>query len=166
MNPVVQMIRTYWDGRTPREQVLYGVMAVLMAALLLTVAVIQPLQTFHARSQTDYAASMRLYRSIQQDAQTLRELQAGAQTQAGSQQSIRSIVGSLALGEGIAIARMIPADDGSLAVTIERADTAAVMRWLVNLEQRYGIRVVSSTLDRHETGMTQASVVLRRGGGL
>jgi general secretion pathway protein M len=92
-------------------------------------------------------------------------LRAGAQVEVGAQQSIRSIVGSLALGEGIAIARMIPGDDGSLAVTVERADTAAVMRWLVNLEDRYGIRVASSTLDRHETGMTQASVVLRRGGG-
>ncbi len=166
MNPVFQMIRGYWDGRTPREQVLYGLMGLLMAVLVLTLAVIQPLQNIHARSQTDYAASMRLYRSIQQDALTLRELQAGSQAQAGTQQSIRSIVGSLALGEGIAIARMIPGDDGSLAVTIERADTGAVMRWLVNLEQRYGIRVVSSTLDRHETGLTQASVVVRRGGGV
>ena len=166
MNPVFQMIRGYWDGRTPREQVLYGLMGLLMAVLVLTLAVIQPLQNIHARSQTDDAASMRLYRSIQQDALTLRELQAGSQAQAGTQQSIRSIVGSLALGEGIAIARMIPGDDGSLAVTIERADTGAVMRWLVNLEQRYGIRVVSSTLDRHETGLTQASVVVRRGGGV
>lgn len=165
MNPVIQMLRSYWDERSPREQILYAVMGALVAVLLFSVVVLQPLQSFHARSQTDYAASMRLYRSIQQDAQSVRELRAGSQVQAGSQQSIRSIVGSLALGEGIAIARMIPGDDGSLAVTVERADTAAVMRWLVNLEERYGIRVASSTLDRHETGMTQASVVLRRGGG-
>ncbi|MBO6728579.1 MAG: type II secretion system protein M [Maricaulis sp.] len=165
MNPVLQMLQSYWTDRTPREQILYAVMGGLLCVLLLSVAVIQPLQSFHARAQTDYAASMRLYRSIQQDVATVRDLRAGSQVQAGSQQSIRSIVGSLALGEGIAIARMIPGDDGSLAVTVERADTAVVMRWLVNLEERYGIRVASSTLDRHETGMTQASVVLRRGGG-
>ena len=165
MNPILQMIRSYWDGRTSREQVLYAVMGLLLAVLLLTVAVIQPLRAYHERSQTDYVASMRLYRSIQQDAALYRQLQDNAQQQAGSQQSIRSIVGALALGEGIAIARMIPGDDGSLSVNIERADTAAVMRWLVALEERYGIRVLSSTLDRHETGMTQASVVLRRGGG-
>lgn len=50
MNPVLQMLQSYWTDRTPREQILYAVMGGLLCVLLLSVAVIQPLQSFHARA--------------------------------------------------------------------------------------------------------------------
>lgn len=166
MNAVISSINAYWQGRSDREQILIAVMGALLVYVLMHLLIARPLFEFHERSRNDYAASMRLYRSIEADAATYRELSAGtARREATSEQSIRSIVGSLALSNGIAIARLIPGDDGSLTVNIEQAEIDAIMQWLLDLEQRYGIQVASSTMDRLGERNVQANLVLRRGGG-
>jgi general secretion pathway protein M len=165
MNPVISAIQAYWAGRTDREQVLLAIMTVMLVGLIGYLLLARPLFDFHDRARNDYAGSMQLYRAIEADAATYRELAAGASSQAGSEQSLRAIVGSLAIGNQIAIARMIPGDDGSLTVNIERAPTRAVMAWLIDLEERYGVQVMASTMDRDGNEYAQISLVLRRGGG-
>ncbi|MBR9825936.1 MAG: type II secretion system protein M [Alphaproteobacteria bacterium] len=166
MNALFAQLKEYWQGRTDREQILYAVMGVLTAYLLAHFAIIQPLANFHDRSRASYAASMELFRAIEADAISYRELSAGAaQTSTTTQQSMRSIVGSLALTHSISIARLIPGEDGSLTVNIERAETAAVMQWLIDLEERFGIRVTSSSMDAAGGTFVQANFVLRRSGG-
>ena len=165
MNPVFSAIQAYWADRSDREQVLLAVMVVMLAGLIGYLLLARPLIDFHQRARDDYAGSMRLYRAIEADAATYRELSSGASSQVGSEQSMRSIVGSLAIGNQIPIARMIPGDDGSLTVNIERAETRAVMTWLIDLEERYGVQVMASTMDRDGNEYAQISLVLRRGGG-
>ncbi|WP_300528772.1 type II secretion system protein M [Maricaulis sp.] len=165
MNPVVQAIQTYWSGRSDREQVLLAIMFVMLAGLIGYLLLARPLIDFHQQARNDYAGSMRLYRAIEADAETYRALSSSGAAQIGSGQSLRSIVGSLAIGNQIAIARMIPGDDGSLTVNIERAETRAVMSWLIDLEERYGVQVMASTMDREGNEYAQISLVLRRGGG-
>jgi len=166
MNALISTITGYWQGRSDREQILLAAMGALVLVLVAQLLVVQPLMNFHARARTDYSAAMQLYRSIEADAATYRELSANAvQREANSAQSMRSIVGSLALTNNIAIARLIPGEDGTLTVNIERAETASVMRWLIELEESYGIQVMSSTLDRAGDQFVQANLVLRRTGG-
>lgn len=166
MNAILGVIKEYWQGRTDREQILYAVMGLLIAYLLVHFLAVRPLMDFHDRSRADFSSSMQLYRSIESDAATYRALSAGAeQRSATTQQSMRSIVGSLALTNGIAIARLIPGEDGELTVNIERAETAAVMAWLIELEERFGIRVASSSMDSAGDTFVQANIVLRRAGG-
>ncbi len=165
MNAVMTSIREYWHDLSDREQILLAIMSALLGFVIIHFLIARPLLDYHERSRDAYVASMRLYRSIEADALTYRELSAGAvRREATSQQSMRSIVGSLALTNGIAIARLVPGDDGSLTVSIEEAETAAVMQWLRDLDSRFGIRVHSSTMDRASDERLQASLVLRRAG--
>ena len=167
MTPVLTSILAYWQARSGREQVMLGVMGVMLLALVLTVAVIRPLREYHAAARTDYAASMQLYRSVQADARAYRELAAdGAGQAARSEQSLRAVVGAMALRHEISLARMVPTEDGGLTITIDRAPGASVMRLLVGLEQEHGVAVISASLDREPGEMVSASILLRQGGGV
>jgi general secretion pathway protein M len=165
MNGVMTMLRGAWAGRSAREQALLGVAGGLVVVLLLSLLVVQPLIGFNDRARDDYAAAMRLYRSVQADAAAYRRLASEARSETDTGGSLRSVAGATALRHDIALARMVPSEDGSLTVNIDRADSRAVMGWLVELENRFGIRVVSGTMDRAGEGVVEASFVLRRQGG-
>lgn len=165
MNGVMTMLRSAWTGRSAREQALLGVAGGLAIVLVLSLLVVQPLIGFNDRARDDYAAAMRLYRSIQADAAAYRSLASEARSETGNGGSLRSVAGATALRHDIALARMVPSEDGSLTVNIDSADSRAVMGWLVELENGFGIQVVSSTMDRAGEGVVEASFVLRRQGG-
>jgi len=164
MMSVVTLIASWWGGLSVREQVMLGVTGALVAVLAVTGLIVQPLLGLHGRARDDYAASMRLYRAVEADAERVRTLAASQPASHAPTQSLRAVAGSMALRHDIALARMVPGDDGRLTVNIERAETAAVLRWLVDLEERYGIRPQASTLDRDADGFVSASFVLSRGG--
>lgn len=165
MKTLMSLLSRSWQVRTAREQLLLGVMGGLTVLLLVSLLVIQPLVRFNDYARTDYAAAIQLYRSIQADARTYREMSQDESANAATTQSLRSVVASVALRHEISLARMVPTDDGALTVNIDRAPTQAVMRWLVDLDQRHHVAVMSSTLDREGEGLVSASLVLRRAGG-
>lgn len=165
MNGMLTTVRDLWSGRSPREQALLAIAGGLVLVLALSLLVVRPLVAFNDRARDDYAAAMRLYHSIRADAVSYRRLSAEVHSEADNNMSLRSVAGATALRHEIALARMVPSDDGALTVNIDRADSRAVMAWLVELEDRFGIQVVSSTMDRAGEGLVEASVVLRRQGG-
>ena len=121
--------------------------------------------TFHDRARDDYAASMRLYRVLEADVETYLALREADPAAGQTGQSLRAVAGAMALQYDLSLARMVPGEDGSLTVSVERAQSVQLMRWLIGLEERYGIQVASSTVDREGDGIVSASVVLQRRGG-
>lgn len=164
MSAVLSPIRAWWDGLSNREQIMLGLAGSLLLVLVITGLVIQPLLGWHARARHEYASAMQLYRAVEADAERFRILSAAQPASDAPTQSLRSVVGALALRHDIALARMVPGEDGRLTVNIDRAETTAVLAWLVDLEQRYGIRPQASTLDREADGYVSAAFVLGRGG--
>ena len=165
MTMILTRFNTLWQSRSEREKLLLCAMGGLFAVLLVRVAIVRPLAGFHARARDDYAASMQLYRVLEAEVETYLALREGdpATEQAG--QSLRSLAGALALQHDLSLARMVPGEDGSLTVNVDRAQSTQLMRWLLALEERHGIQVSSSTIDREGDGIVSASVVLQRRGG-
>ncbi len=164
MSMIGHAIQTRWAGLTLREQIMLGLAAALAIILLGMVLIVQPLTAVHDRARDDYAASMRLYRSVEAHAETVQRLAAAQPVSAVPTQSMRAVVGSLALQHDLALARMVPGEDGRLTVNLDNAETNAVLAWLIALEERHGIRVGASTLDRESEGFVSASFVLARSG--
>tara|TARA_R110000868_G_scaffold2384_9_gene17774 strand:+ start:9828 stop:10325 length:498 start_codon:yes stop_codon:yes gene_type:complete len=162
MNAMMSLMARQWQARTDREQILLAVMAALVALVLAWLLAVRPLVDFHQRARSDYAASVGLYRDIEAGIARYDTLRAGGPADASASQSLRSIVGSMALRHGISIARLVPSDEGELAVNIDRAEARAVMAWLIELEERHGVQVVSSTLDRLGDDYVELHLVLRR----
>jgi general secretion pathway protein M len=165
MNAMGAALMRVWHARSDREQVMLAVAGLLLLVLLVSLAAIQPLMRVNTGARDDYAAAMRLYRAIETDAAAYRQLSAVVQTGSGATQSLRAVAGSLALRHEISLARLVPSDDGALTVSIDRAPVQNVMRWLVDLDQRHGIQVMSSTMDREGEGFVSAAFELRRRGG-
>ena len=164
MSAIGTSLGAWWTGLTLREQIMLGLAAGLVIILLGMVLIVRPLTAAHDRARDDYAASMRLYRSVEAHAETVQRLAAEQPVSAAPTQSLRAVVGSLALQHDLALARMVPGEDGRLTVNLDNADTTAVLAWLVALEQRHGIQLGASTLDREADGFVSASFVLSRGG--
>ena len=164
MMALLTPVTAWWDGLTVREQVMLGLAAALAGVLVVTALIVQPLLGLHDQARQDYAASMRLYRAVEADAERYRALAAEQPVGEAPTQSLRAVAGAMALRHDIALARMVPGEDGRLTVNIDRAETASVLRWLVDLEERYGIRPQASTMDRDADGYVSASFVLTRGG--
>lgn len=166
MNQILIPIQRFWLDRTTREQIMLAAAGMLVLVLFVQLFAVRPLMRAHARASDDYAAMMRHYRSFEADIGEYRALNAAnPDNGATASQPLRTVVGSLALSHGIAIARMVPDDNGQLTVNIARAETRALMRWLIDLESRYGIEVVSTTLDRDADDYVEAHLVLQRRGG-
>ncbi|WP_291841902.1 type II secretion system protein M [Maricaulis sp.] len=164
MMALMTPVTAWWDGLSLREKIMLGIAAALAVVLAVTALIVQPLLGLHDRARQDYAASMRLYRAVEADAERYRVLAAEQPAGAAPTQSLRAVAGAMALRHDIALARMVPGEDGRLTVNIDRAETAAVLRWLVDLEERYGIRPQASTMDRDADGHVSAAFVLSRGG--
>lgn len=164
MNGVMQAIQRVWMERSQREQVLLAVMGVLASLVLLQVLVISPLLDTHQRAREGYAASMRMYRSMEADIQRYAEIRTGEAAFSNSTQPLRTVAGSVALSHGISIARMIPSEDGRLTVNISRADSQSLMSWLIDLETRYGVEIVYILIDREADTFVEARIVVRRAG--
>lgn len=162
MMDIRKTLAAQWQARSDREQVLLVVMAALTALVLLYLLAARPLIGFHEMARQNYAGAMRLYRGIETDVAHYDTLREGVPETAGSEQSLRSVVGSLALRHDIAIARLIPSGEGELTLNIDRAEARAVMAWLVELETRYNIQVSSSTIDRLGDDFVELHLVLRR----
>lgn len=165
MTGVMQTIQRFWMERSQREQMMLAVMGVLAGLVLLQILVISPLLDTHQRAREDYAASMRMYRSMEADIQRYAEIRTGETSFSNASQPLRTVAGSVALGHGISIARMIPSDDGRLTVNIARAESQALMSWLIDLETRYGVEIISTSMDRESDAFVEANIVLRRRGG-
>ncbi|MFS2318458.1 type II secretion system protein GspM [Maricaulis sp. D1M11] len=165
MNRFLTPLLQAWGDRSPREQIMLGVMGLLAFVILGQMLIVHPLLNAHARAEGNYAAAMRMFRGIEADIATLRDLRQENGPTATDQRPLRTVVGGLALGHQIPIARLVPSDNGQLTVNITRAETRRLMQWLVELDANHDIEVVTSTIDRLDDLHVEAYLVLQRRGG-
>jgi len=59
-HPIVERVRVWWTGLTPRERVLVGTLGVLLTLAILVYGIVRPLQA----SRADSMASIRTYETL------------------------------------------------------------------------------------------------------
>ena len=122
-----------------------------------------------------YATAGRIERRVEQKQQDLEWMRsvagelgaAGPAGAAGSGQSLIVIVDESArtAGLGSALTGTQPSGTGGVRVRLEGAAFDTVVAWLASLEQQYGLRIESATIDRGaQSGIVNASVILRNSG--
>jgi general secretion pathway protein M len=159
----LESLRLAFGQLSPRERVMVSVGA---AALLLTLVYLlawQPLVKAH----TQRAQALERARSI-----ATRIEQAGVQLRArGSASNVDRSTSLLAAVDqtsrspvlGTAPSRVQPEGDREVRVWIDNVAFANLLRWLRDLEARYGIRAVSAEIERTATpGAVNARISLVR----
>lgn len=163
MTGLVQTLSTYWNGRTGREQSALLLLAIVLTGTVGYFGVIAPIRSFHVDARREYTAAANAYLEVMTDLERHAALDATDQSQTDTT-PLRTVVGALATSRGIAIARMLPTDDGRLSVDVDNARLGDVIAWLVEMEGRHGIRAVSVSMGRLEADRTEVSLVLQRAG--
>ncbi|WP_339740472.1 type II secretion system protein M [uncultured Maricaulis sp.] len=164
MTSFLSSIPTLWAGRTGREQVMILAFAGLLLAWSVQTLLAGPLLDVHERARRDYVAAVEQYREIRDGLADYAVLPAANTDPNGASRSLRTIVGAAATSRRIAIAGIVPGVDGRLSVHIDRADYAAAMGWLIEMERRHGIEVMSITMARLDHDQVELNLVLTRTG--
>ena len=165
MTGYLSSIPALWAGRTGREQLMILAFGGLLLAWTLQTLLAGPLLDFHERARRDYAAAVEQHRAIRDGLADYATLPAVNENADEASRPLRTIVGAAATARHIAIAGIVPGVDGRLSVHIDRADYTAAMGWLIDLERRYGIEVMSITMARLDHGQIELNLVLTRAGG-
>ncbi|WP_417495368.1 type II secretion system protein GspM [Maricaulis sp.] len=164
MTGLLSSIPAHLAGRTGREQVMILAFAGLVLAWLVQTLLAGPLLDFHERARREYALAFEQYREIRDGLADYATLPSVNENASELSRPLRTIVGAAATSRRIAIAGIVPGVDGRLSVHIDRADYGAAMGWLVDMERRYGIEVVSINMARLDHGQVELNLVLARPG--
>lgn len=148
-------MKEWWHNLQAREQRILTGGAVVVLLLLLYLLVWEPYQQEKQRLQEAVAAKQRDLQAMQQAAaeiDALRRSGAGGQLPAG--QSIMGIVDSSAkqFNLGAGIKRLQPEGEQAVKVWAEQVSFDDLVRWLDELQKRYGIAIHTLSIERHETG--------------
>jgi general secretion pathway protein M len=153
--PAWQKTVAWWQARSLREQWLLGILGALLAAWLLAVAVILPIQRARAAAMAD----IRTYENLTARLRSAGTL--GAPTRvvraSGSPNAILSITASQ-----FGMVAVVNRDPSGLRVNIADAPYDALMRWIAAVEQTSSIRVIRMRLVRRPaSGFVAAELMVR-----
>lgn len=141
----------WWSGLSSRERLMFGVLAALLAGIILVFGVIKPLQSARAQALSD----IRTYETLTARIRAAGTL--GAPTAPRRQGPPAQVVSSSAISFGIVAApESIP---GGVRGTITDGTYESLMAWLADLGATSDLRVRRLSIQRRPTaGRISASV--------
>jgi len=140
MNALLARAHGWWDGRTVRERRLLGVMFALVAAVLIWLLVVRPVQAWQVA-----AADRRVEAET-----TLTEVRAGLRviapsattTAPANAEGLEPLVRRTAEAAGLTVVTTM-APGGGLGIQMSQAPGRETFAWLAALEADHGIKVCS-----------------------
>lgn len=136
----------WWDGLAPRERLLIGVLGAILAVVILTYAVIKPLQAARAQAFAD----IRTYETL-----NARLRAAGPNLKAATPQRAgppAEVVGQSASALGFQVqANPAPAGAG-VSVTAAAVPYDSAIAWIADVERTTPLRPVQVRLTRASAG--------------
>lgn len=132
-------LQTRWQQLPSRDQRALAAMAVALAAAVLWLALAVPAMNYAQSARQDLESARADLGWMQANAGRARQLAGAGGLQAG--QTLLSAVNASAQQAGLNLQRFEPDGEQRVRVTLENAVFTDVMRWVVDLERRYGIRV-------------------------
>jgi general secretion pathway protein M len=154
--------RARWNALGTRERRALGILAGFLGAVLFTVLVLIPVKGGLAAARVRHAAVQSQLPRVQAQAALVERLRrsprvapvtdaAAAVEQAATRHGLRE-----------QMKRIDPEGTRAVRVQIEAAPFAAVMAWLVDLQQQGGLRAETASFERHSSpGIVNARIVLR-----
>ncbi|WP_019960057.1 type II secretion system protein M [Woodsholea maritima] len=154
-----------WEERSAREQVLLVAMGLILVLALIWLLIFRPVSAFKAREFENYRAAFELHREVVASINTYTaRTQSEGAANASAQQPLRTVVGTRATANNLAISRVLPDDQGRLNVWVTNVSSASLMAWLVEMAQNDGIVAQNVIMDREGSNLVSAQILLARTG--
>lgn len=166
MKAYLERFRTWWSSLAPREQRVLAAGAVVAGLALLYLVVYEPL----AKAERERALALDDARALAMTLETLaaevqRQRGAGGGAPLGANQSLLAIVDQSRRASALTKppSRLQPEGDAIVRIWLEDVPFDALVRWLADLQLRYGVRVDTADIERESgPGLVNARVTLTR----
>lgn len=156
-------LRRRYDSMADSERLVVNGIGVLIVLVLLFLILILPGQRAVDKAQTSLTAKQNLLSWMQDNEQLARMAAQGGSRSSRSDQPLQSIVTSTAPALGITVKRIEPESDDKLRVWLEKVSFDKTVRWLHQIETRYGVRIVNASIDAERAeGLVTAKLVLQK----
>jgi general secretion pathway protein M len=164
MNAYLERFRTWWSGLAERERQVLAVGAVALGLILAYLLVWEPLAGARQQQQTDLQAA----RALAGQLESLAPLapRGGAAAVSGAGQSLLAVIDQTRKTSAITKppSRLQPQGDDTVRIWLEDVPFDALLRWLGELQARYGVRVDDADIERESgPGLVNARLTLVRG---
>jgi general secretion pathway protein M len=150
MNAALTQLQEWFRSLAPRERLLVSVGSVVVAITILYLCIWEPLSKAHSKREQDLAASQGLAQRLEAIAVVVQKSQSSGGAVINTGASLLSTVDQVSKAGtlGKPLTRIQPEGDHEVKVWIDGVSFEALVRWISELEGRYGISVQTADLDR------------------
>ena len=149
-------VRESWASLAPRERTMLAVMALAIAAFVLWLGIVRPLQDFAGDATQRAQRAAGDLREVQARVRDIRAMEANRPAPPSGERFAPAIMDAAAVGQ-VAIARQRIGDGGVLEVGIDAVAAPALFGWLEALRTGHSITPASLEV-RERNGALQAEV--------
>ncbi len=154
--------RGRWNALGTRERRALGTLAGFLGVALFVVLVWSPVKGGVAAARVRYAAVQSQLPSVQSQAGLVERLRRSPRVAPATDAAAAVEQAATRHGLREQMKRIDPEGARAVRVQIEAAPLAAVMAWLVDLQQQGGVRADTASFERHSSpGIVNARIVLR-----
>lgn len=140
MNALIARAHGWWDGRTVRERRLLAVMFALVAAVLVWLLVVRPVQAWQVGAADRRAEAETTLAEVRAGLRVIAP--ASAPTAASNAEGLEPLVRRTAEAAGLTVVTTM-APGGGLGIQMSQAPGRQTFAWLAALEADHGIKVCS-----------------------
>jgi len=163
MNAYLERARAWWSGLAERERRVVGAGGIALGLILIYLLVWEPLTTTRQQRELDLQAARALAVQLEDLAGVAGR--AGQPAIQGKEQSLLAIVDQSRRASALTKppSRLQPEGDGTVRIWLEDVPFDALVRWLGELQTRYGVRVDNAEIERESgPGLVNARLTLMR----
>lgn len=158
----VDMAQRRYDSLADTERKLVIGVAILVIIALAYLLLIAPAHRSVDDAQMKLAGQQNLLSWMKENEAVARQAAGGRTSVTKSDQPLQTIVTATAGPLGVAVKRYENESETKLRVWLEKVPFDKMVRWLDQLETRYGLTIVNISVDAEkETGLVTAKLVLQ-----
>ena len=164
MNAYLERLRAAWAGLAERERRVVGAGGIALGLILAYLLVWEPLATARQQRELDLRSARALAVQLEELAGVAGR--AGRPAIQGKDQSLLAVVDQSRKASALTKppSRLQPEGEDTVRVWLEDVPFDGLMRWLGDLQSRYGVRVDNADIERESgPGLVNARLTLMRG---
>jgi general secretion pathway protein M len=166
MNAYLTQLQEWFRGLAPRERILVGSGTVVVLITILFLGIWEPLNKAHHQRETDLVAARALAQRLEvisAEVQKARAANGGAIASSGG--SLLTMVDQASKSGTLnkPLTRIQPEGESEVKVWADGVGFDSLLRWISELEGRYGISIQTADIDKDATpGLVNARLSLVR----
>lgn len=156
-------LRRRYDSLSDAERWVVNGLGLLILAVIVLLLIVMPAQRAVTQAEMQLNGKQSLLQWMQDNEHLAKQANSSKRNSRTSNQPLQTIVTSTAPSMGVTVKRFEPESDEKLRIWLEKVPFDKTVRWLHQLESRYGIQIANASVDAERVeGLVTAKLVLQK----